>query len=229
MFSYVRSLDNVYSYLNKYARNDDIKNAAWKEFIFWINRNKPELLKRLSTNGIKDLSPYMVEIQEATRISILNVKRLVFKNEILELIGKGNWSKSGDVWWGNHSVIHISGGWIVNPQSNNRNTKIEFDNRRFKSKYSNFNIDWNGDKNQRTDAKAVNDGHWEYYPKGIVFNSGDEDNIKYILNDNNRTWFAVVNIPSHDKYWSYNADPRSYRPNSDSQKWFNENDLRLHS
>ncbi|WP_172412420.1 GA module-containing protein [Mycoplasmopsis bovigenitalium] len=228
MTQYKSSLENVKVYLDKHARNENIKNSAWHEFKHWVDFKNPELLRRLGTNGVKELGQYTEAIKEASKVSILNVKRLVFKKEIIELIGNGKWSLTGEVWWNNHTIMHISYAWIENPSANNQRTKVHLDDRWYSPRYLHFNINWNADEGHKTDAvRSRQPNHWDYFPKGIIFSTGDEDNIKYKLIVDQRTWYGVVTIPEHHNYWNNTAHRITYTTEKDQSKWFNESHLKL--
>lgn len=231
METYYSSLNTVKVYLDRHARNQAIKDSAWKEFQYWMTFNS-NTLKQLGTDGVKDMSQFNNSLNDLKNKSIRNVKVLVFKKEIMELIGNGKWSLLPErPWYGTHVVMSISYAWIENPTANNASTKVHLDDKWYKPTYLNMKIDWNADKSQRTDAtKSSNQAnHWDYWPKGIMFSSGDEDNIKYMLSikrSDSRTFFVVVTIPDNHKYKGYTAHPSAYKPNADSSTWIKEEDLK---
>ncbi|MBZ4204513.1 GA module-containing protein [Mycoplasma tauri] len=233
---YIDPFNETKKYINDYSANKNIKDAAWNRYYDYIvqqtkNNQNNNLLTNLANNGINDDSIYVNQIKNVMPNVFLEVKINVFKNEILRIIGNGNWSRR-QIWtYSNDCPAWISNAYIIN-ENNKQNASIILDDNHYRKMYANMKIEFTPDT-----IESKRDGY-TFWSHGIKFYSGDNDNIVYELylspsqaNKNHDTiWFEIRNLPTESQYRNNSSPkPEATKPSREQNLWFNERNIRFKS
>ncbi|MBZ4195497.1 GA module-containing protein [Mycoplasma sp. 1331] len=245
---YINRLRDTKTYVEKYGATSEIKNAAWKKYydhIVEITRNsqggkETNLFTILGNSGNQDDSQYKNLVIDVLDKTYLEVERLVFKKEIIRLIGNGKWSMPDNESPAFHESVEtkITNAYIENPHVPIKNeARLILDPKHYHSFYQNNLI-----INYRTDTWKDNDvtgnstkrGYYDFWSKGIKFsyngNGQKEHKIEYrlkIKRKDNRTWFVIRALPDKQLYESGKSQSWVTQIDTNSKNWVTESDLEL--
>ncbi|WP_041102949.1 hypothetical protein [Mycoplasmopsis californica] len=108
----------------------------------------------------------------------METKKLIFKKEIINLIGNEKWIMPDTApAWNKFVETSIKHPYLENPR-NRKNPNLVLDDKYYRSKYYNFNVNFHYDLSEETDVTNNESkyNYYDYWAKGIAFNSGDNDN-----------------------------------------------------
>lgn len=84
--------------------------------------------------------------------------------------------------WNKFVETSIKHSYLENPR-NRKNPNLVLDDKYYRSKYYNFNVNFHYDLSEETDVTNNESkyNYYDYWAKGIAFNSGDNNNLRFIL------------------------------------------------
>ncbi|AJQ45424.1 hypothetical protein JM47_02455 [Ureaplasma diversum] len=217
---YATKFTEVKNYIIKHSGTEQIQTDAWDQY----EKSTQNVRLELSKDGIKDYGYYKQTMETTLNSAFDDVKKLVFKKQIVEFIGNGRWSQPGQVSYNSHVNFTISNAYVENPSAKSK-AQIKFvENKGYETTYPNMHINFN-----ISDVTNGYTGGHDIWTHEIYFHSSDDDKMVYRLQSKRykqHTWFVINKMPSSTKY-DRRLDPWAYKVDNDKKNWFTEEDLVL--
>lgn len=218
--TYVNNFKEIEKYISQKSGTNDIKDAAWNKYIEMTQ----DVRIKLVNNSINDDSYIKEQIKADLNKAFDEIKKLVFKKQIIQFIGNGKWSQPGGVWNNTHIETIITNAYVQNPETKRNATMHLIKNKGYVSTYPNMKIDFNINDVTRSYVQG-----YDVWAHEIFFHSSDNDRIVYKLiskKSPGHTWFRINKVPSSDQY-DPKFEPWAYQPDTNPNNWFTEQDLIL--
>ncbi|BAP39696.1 hypothetical protein [Metamycoplasma canadense] len=221
LHEYVRHWNEIKTYIEQKAKNDSIKTIAWEKY----ETETIEIRDKIANQQIKNDTYLFSLINGKLQQTFDEVKKIVFKNEILRLIGNGKWSIKDDIDR-DHINLKINDAYVYKKTSNGKYNDIHaLDGDDNKSTYSDLKIKFYVKDSQQ---KSQNPNEWyvwlgnetssnnEDKKDAIIFSSGDSDGIEYRVQfEDYKTWFRVT-VPTEE---TYKTNKKEYQKNEKNKSF----------
>ncbi|WP_280451482.1 hypothetical protein [Ureaplasma diversum] len=191
---------SVKNYISTRSSNDETTDKGWTKYYTLM---KP-VIDRLATKGSTKNLEFIVGQKALLANAEDEVKKEIFKFEVLRLIGSGKWSKGGN------------SGTIAFAYFDKDSKKPVLNKEHYSSKFPNFRVEFltSGIEEDWTRSRYSWTGR-------VKFHSGDNNDIVLSLKDEHK----FLAIPVKTRYDQKTDKKTAHSTNPDRGRWFNENDF----